>query len=98
MDFITGFPRTIKQHNEIMVVVDKLRKATHFIPIKYTFKAIDDANFFHERSFWVAWYAHDYYFRQRCEIHIAFLERLICRLRNENRIQHNLASSNRWED
>jgi hypothetical protein len=46
MDFITGFPKNIKQHDAIMVVVDKLSKVDHFIPIKYTFKAIYVANVF----------------------------------------------------
>jgi hypothetical protein len=39
MDFITGLPRTSKQHDAIMVVVDKLTKASHFIPLKTTHKA-----------------------------------------------------------
>jgi hypothetical protein len=39
MDFIIGFPRTSKQHDAIMVVVDKLTKASHFIPMKVTHKA-----------------------------------------------------------
>jgi hypothetical protein len=34
MDFITGLPRMNKQHDSIMVVVDKLTKATHFVPVK----------------------------------------------------------------
>jgi hypothetical protein len=34
MDFITGLPRTGKLHDLIMVVVDKLTKAVHFIPLK----------------------------------------------------------------
>jgi hypothetical protein len=38
MDFITKFPRTRKQHDGIMLVVDKLTKATHFIPMKVTHK------------------------------------------------------------
>jgi hypothetical protein len=38
MDFITKFPRTSKQHDSIMVVVDKLTKAAHFIPMKITHK------------------------------------------------------------
>jgi hypothetical protein len=44
MDFITKFPRTSKQHDAIMVVVDKLTKATHFIPMKVTHKEtnVDD--------------------------------------------------------
>jgi hypothetical protein len=39
IDFITGFPRTSKQHDTIIVVVDKLTKAAHFIPMKTTHKA-----------------------------------------------------------
>jgi hypothetical protein len=39
MDFITKLPRTSKQRDSIMVVVDKLTKATHFIPVKLTHKA-----------------------------------------------------------
>jgi hypothetical protein len=36
IDFITKFPKTIRQHDSIMVVVDKLTKVTHFVPIKMT--------------------------------------------------------------
>ena len=39
MDFITGLPITNKQHDSIMVVVDRLTKAAHFIPFKTTHKA-----------------------------------------------------------
>ena len=46
LDFITGLPKTIKQHDSIMVVVDKLSKATHFIPVKSTFKAINISDIF----------------------------------------------------
>jgi hypothetical protein len=38
MDFITQFPRTRKKHDAIMVVVDKLTKASHFIPMKVNHK------------------------------------------------------------
>jgi hypothetical protein len=46
MDFIIGFPRTGKQHDSIMVVVDKLMKAAHFIPLKTTHKEADVADIF----------------------------------------------------
>ena len=39
MNFITGFPMTMRQHDSIMVVVDKLTKASHFIPVKSMCKA-----------------------------------------------------------
>ena len=38
MDFIIGFPMTWRQHDSIMVVVDKLKKETHFILAKSTYK------------------------------------------------------------
>jgi hypothetical protein len=41
MDFITGLPTSTKQNDAIMVVVDKLSKSAHFIPVKSTCKAID---------------------------------------------------------
>jgi hypothetical protein len=44
MDFIIKLPITNKQHDSIMVVVDKLTKVVHFIPVKLTHKEanIDD--------------------------------------------------------
>ena len=38
MDFITRFPMNWRQHDSIMVVVEKLTKATHFIPVKSAYK------------------------------------------------------------
>ena len=46
MDFITGLPTSTKQNDTIMVVVDKLRKFAHFIPVKSTCKAIDITHIF----------------------------------------------------
>ena len=37
--FITKLPRTVEQHDSIMVVVDKLKKNAYFIPVKTTHKA-----------------------------------------------------------
>ena len=42
-NFITKFPRTARQHDSIMVVVDKLTKATHFVPVKITHTAANIA-------------------------------------------------------
>jgi hypothetical protein len=46
MDLIRGLPRTCKMHDSIMVVVDKLTKSTHFIPLKTTHKATVVAQIF----------------------------------------------------
>jgi hypothetical protein len=51
MDFITGLPKSSKQNDSIMVVVEKLSKTSHFIPFKSTCKAIDIVNIFMKEIF-----------------------------------------------
>jgi hypothetical protein len=46
MDFITKFPRTSKQHDSIMVAVENITKAAHFIPMKITQKETNVANIY----------------------------------------------------
>jgi hypothetical protein len=38
MDFITGLPRTSKWYDAIWVIMDRLTKVAHFIPVKTTYK------------------------------------------------------------
>jgi hypothetical protein len=51
MDFITGLPKSTKKNDAIMVVVDKLSKSAHFIPVKSTCEAIDISNIFMKEIF-----------------------------------------------
>ena len=46
MDFITGLPMTWRQHDSITVVVDKLKKEEHFIPVNSTHKTDDTEKIF----------------------------------------------------
>ena len=46
MDFVTSFPRTVRQYDSIMVVVDRLTKVVHFIPVKTAYSASDVAYVF----------------------------------------------------
>jgi hypothetical protein len=39
MDFIVGLPRTRTGYDYIWVVVDRLTKAAHFIPVKTTYNS-----------------------------------------------------------
>jgi len=43
MDFITRFSKTMKQHDSIIVIMDRLTKISHFIPVKSMFLASDVA-------------------------------------------------------
>jgi hypothetical protein len=38
MDFIMGFPHTSYGYNSIWVIVDRLTKSAHFIPISTTYR------------------------------------------------------------
>ena len=51
LDFITSLPCTRKQHDSIMVVVDKLSKTAHFIPVKSTYKTVEITNIFMKEIF-----------------------------------------------
>lgn len=41
MDFIIVLPRIVKKHDLIMVVVDRLSKVAHFIPVKIAYLGSD---------------------------------------------------------
>jgi hypothetical protein len=51
MDFITRLQKSAKQNGAIMVVVDKLSKYAHFVPVKSTCKEIDISNLFMKEIF-----------------------------------------------
>ena len=51
LDFITGLPRNQNLNDSIMVVIDKLSKAAHFIPVKTTYKAANIADIFMKQIF-----------------------------------------------
>ncbi|KAH0709204.1 hypothetical protein KY284_010631 [Solanum tuberosum] len=46
MDFVVGFPRTHRQHNSIWVIVDRLTKSAHFLPVKVSYSAEDYAKLY----------------------------------------------------
>jgi hypothetical protein len=45
MDFITGLPRSNRGHNSIWVIIDRLTKVAHFLPVKTTHKGRDLADY-----------------------------------------------------
>ena len=51
MDFITGLPKSTKQNDAIMVVVEKLRKDAHFISVKSTCNIIETISIFMNEIF-----------------------------------------------
>jgi hypothetical protein len=63
MDFITGLPCTSKGYDSIWVIVDRLTKVAHFIPVKTIYKGSHLAEYiwlelclytvYRRRSFWI---------------------------------------------
>jgi hypothetical protein len=49
MDFIAGLPRTPKRYDSIWVIVDRLTKVSHFIPVKTTYKGSQMAELYMSR-------------------------------------------------
>lgn len=46
MDFVGGLPRTQIGHDSILVIVDRLTKSAHFLPVKSTYRASQYAELF----------------------------------------------------
>ena len=46
MDFMTGLPRSARGSNAIWVIVDRLTKSAHFLPIKTTFTVVQYAKLY----------------------------------------------------
>ena len=46
MDFVVSLPKTRRQHDSIWVIVDRMTKFAHFIPVKCTYKAEDYARLY----------------------------------------------------
>ena len=46
MDFIVGLPPTKKGYNSIWVIVDRLTKSAHFIPVRSTYRPSDNVELY----------------------------------------------------
>ena len=46
MDFVVSLTQTQKKHDSIRVVVDRLTKSAHFIPVKSTYSTMDYTRIF----------------------------------------------------
>ena len=49
MDFITGLPRSSKGHDSIWVIVDRLTKVAHFIPVRTSYRGDQLADLYMSR-------------------------------------------------
>ncbi|PHT54216.1 Lignin-forming anionic peroxidase [Capsicum baccatum] len=46
MDFMTGLPCTLHQHDSVWVIIDKMTKSAHFLPVRTSYSAEDYAKLY----------------------------------------------------
>jgi hypothetical protein len=46
MDFVVGLPKTSKEYDSIWVIVDRLTKTTHFLPVKVKYPVVTYAEIY----------------------------------------------------
>ena len=51
MDFVVGLPKTMGKYDSIWVIVDRLTKSAHFIPVKVTYNVEKLAKSISQKSF-----------------------------------------------
>jgi hypothetical protein len=76
MDFIVGLPCTRAGYDSIWVVMDRLTKAVHFIPVKTTYNSAVLAELYMSRIIEycvLAWRPKEDSIRQRHLVHFSFL-------------------------
>jgi hypothetical protein len=73
MDFIVGLPRTQAGYDSIWVIVDRLTKVAHFIPVKTTYSGAKLAELYMSRISMPTWGTEKDCVRQGLTIHIQIL-------------------------
>ena len=72
MDFNTGLPRTKSVYDSIWVVVDRLTKVAHFIPVKTTYTSAAGQDIYVHDSM-SAWSSEDHCIRSRNTVYLKVL-------------------------
>ena len=78
MDFIVGLPRTQRGYDSIWVIVDRLTKVAHFLPVKTTYTGARLAELYMERIVCLlgtSWKYQDVFGSQREVLVVWFEER-----------------------
>ena len=70
MDLVTGLPRIAKGFDSIWVIVDRLIKTAHFLPMRMTYMATQYARLYLDRIVPMHCCAHFYCIRQGHTVYI----------------------------
>jgi hypothetical protein len=96
MDFIVGLPRTQNRYNSIWVVVDRLTKVAHFIPVNTTYSSARLAELYISRIVSLHGVPKKIISDRGSQFTSWFWEQLHDLL--DTKLQYRLSSSDRWAD
>jgi hypothetical protein len=74
MDFIVGLPRTSAGYDSIWVIVDRLTKVAHFIPVKTTYSGAKLAELYMARIVCLQWCAKEDCVKPGITVYLSILE------------------------
>ena len=89
---------TWRQHDSIMVVVEKLTKETHFIPVNSMHKTDDIAKIFMKEIFKLYGFPKGIVSDRDAKFTSNFWKGLFANLGYKAKLQHCIPSSDRWAD
>jgi len=96
MDFLTALPRSLKGHNAIWVIVDRLIKSVHFIPFKVGQSIETLAERYMQEIIKLHGGTSEHCVRSRHKISIPLLAEFIDRSEKQVEIQYCLSFPDKW--
>jgi hypothetical protein len=75
MDFIVGLPKTAKGYDSIWVIVDRLTKIAHFLPVRVKYTVATYAELYIACILSFAWCSEDFSVGSRTAIRVQILGR-----------------------
>jgi hypothetical protein len=98
MDFIGGLPRTQSGYNSIWVIVDRLTKVAHFIPVRTTYSRPQLEELYMSRIVYLHGVPKEIVSDRGTHFTLKFCERLHETLGYPIALQFCLSPSDRWSD
>ena len=74
MDFVISLPRNFRGFDSIWVIVDRITKLAHYLPIKTTYNTSHYAKLYVDEIKQASWDSCVQYLRLWASIHVSFLE------------------------
>ena len=91
MDFVSGFPLTQRKHDAVWVIVDKLTKSAHFLPVRLDYSMDRLAELCQ-----IAWDSLIDSVRPRSTVYVKVMEGIIVSFWYKTEFWHCFPFTNRW--